>query len=56
MYSQIAVRAACRVGHARVPTSLVFNVAKKLSQAALSKQVATLPMLWRSPAASSAWM
>ena len=50
----MAVRAACRVGQARVWTSSVFNVAKKLSQAALSKQVATRPMLWRSPAVSSA--
>jgi hypothetical protein len=33
---------------------LGLKVAKKLSQAALSKQVATRPMLWRSPAASSA--
>jgi putative transposase len=38
------VRAVWRVGQVRVWTSSVFNVAKKLSQAALSKHEATWPM------------
>src|SRR6266545_2644527 len=44
----MAVRAACRVGQARVWTSSVFNVANSDSATALAKQVATWPMPWRS--------